>query len=118
MTDFLTLADFRLSLQRQHDAYGPMIEDLQIERRIAAARLEVLDQVEAIQAAAGPTQPELTVHTWVNGVCEKCDLPQPGYNARVDPLVIAAGIEEGWLRRTEDDRGVRLWIAEQEAAAQ
>lgn len=51
MTDFTSLADFRASLQRQLAAYGPMIEDLQIERRIAAARLEVLDQVEAIQDA-------------------------------------------------------------------
>lgn len=37
-------------------------------------------------------------------------------NACVDPLVIAAGIEAGWLRRTEDDRSVRLWIAEKDAA--
>lgn len=37
-------------------------------------------------------------------------------NACVDPLVIAAGIEAGWLRRTTDDRGARLWIAEREAA--
>lgn len=54
MTDFLTLADFRASLQRQHDAYGPMIEDLRVAERIAAARVETAIQAEAIQAAQTP----------------------------------------------------------------
>lgn len=31
-------------------------------------------------------------------------------NTFVNPAVIAAAIDEGWLDRTDDDRGARLWL--------
>lgn len=36
----------------------------------------------------------------------------PEDDAWIDPVIIMAAVEEGWLDRTEDDRGVRLWLRE------